>query len=91
MGHTIWVTHMKTTLDIADPILRQARSLAARRNTTLRAVVEQALRDALARERQASNLPKVQTKTFGGNGLQAGLSWDDWGAIRDLAYEGRGS
>jgi hypothetical protein len=82
---------MKTTLDIADSVLRQARRLAARKNTTLKAVVEQALRDTLAKERQASPTSKLRTKTFGGNGLQSGLSWDDWGAIRDLAYEGRGS
>lgn len=91
MGHVIWSTHMKTTLDISDPILKQARSLAARKNTTLRAIVEQALRDTLARERQAVHVVKLRTRTFGGNGLQAGLSWDDWGTIRDLAYEGRGS
>lgn len=82
---------MKTTIDIADPILRQARTLAAKKNTTLKAVVEQALRDALAKERQAPPIAKVETKTFGGSGLQPGLSWDDWGTLRDLAYEGRGS
>ncbi|MBW2245376.1 MAG: DUF2191 domain-containing protein, partial [Deltaproteobacteria bacterium] len=35
---------MKTTIDIADSILEQARDLAARQGTTLRALVEEGLR-----------------------------------------------
>lgn len=91
MGRMIWFTHMKTTLDIADPILRQTRALAAKKNTTLKALVEQALRETLAKERQAPPIAKLETRVFGGTGLQPGLSWDDWGTLRDLAYEGRGS
>jgi hypothetical protein len=82
---------MKTTIDIADPILREAKRLAARRNTTLREVVEQALRDAIAKERQGPQKIVVHTRTFAGRGLQPGLSWDNWAALRDLTYEGRGA
>ena len=82
---------MKTTIEIADAILRRAKQLAARRNTTLRDVIESALRDALERETPSARVREVRTHTFGGNGLQAGLSWEDWSAIRDLAYEGRGA
>jgi hypothetical protein len=32
---------MKTTVDISDPLLREARKIAARERTTLRALVEQ--------------------------------------------------
>jgi len=35
---------MKTTLDIPEPLLRDARMLAAREGTTLKALVEQGLR-----------------------------------------------
>ena len=38
------VTHMKTTLDLPDDLLIEAKTLAARRKTTLKAVVESALR-----------------------------------------------
>lgn len=38
------VTHMKTTLDLDDELLIEAKSLAARRKTTLKAIVERALR-----------------------------------------------
>jgi hypothetical protein len=39
---------MKTTLNLADEVLRQAKTRAAERGTTLTSFVEEALRDALA-------------------------------------------
>jgi hypothetical protein len=86
----IWVTHMKTTVDIDDRLLQRAKALAVRRGTTLRDVVESALRAELATERAQPRRSPIRTKTFGGNGLQPGLEWDDWGTLRTLAYEGRG-
>lgn len=82
---------MKTTIDIADGLLARAKRLAARRHTTLKTIVEEALREAL--RRQATPPPPVDlvTHTFRGRGLQRGLSWDDWNALRDLAYEDRGA
>jgi hypothetical protein len=82
---------MKTTIDIADPLLRRAQRLAARRNTTLRAIVEQALRETLEREARPKTKVRLRIHTFRGKGLQKGLSWGAWSAIRDLAYEGRGA
>jgi hypothetical protein len=83
---------MKTTVDIADALLRQARRLAAKRGTTLRALIESGLRLELERE-SASSTEKfeMKTHTFRGRGLQSGASWGDWETLRDLAYEGRGS
>jgi predicted transcriptional regulator len=82
---------MKTTIEISDAILKRAKQLAARRNTTLRELIETALRDALERELPSARSREVRTHTFRGNGLQSGLSWDEWSTIRDLAYEGRGA
>lgn len=89
---TIWLTHMKTTIDIADPLLKRAKRLAARRGTTLRVVVEEALREKLATESELGAPSQgVDTHTVRGRGLQAGLSWEDVRTLRDLAYEGRGT
>lgn len=38
------LTHMKTTLDLPDDLLIEAKAVAARRRTTLKAIVEHALR-----------------------------------------------
>lgn len=47
-GWLIWVTHMKTTLDIDDRLLARAKRHASAHGMTLRAVVEEALRARLA-------------------------------------------
>ena len=39
---------MKTTIEISDPLLREARKLAAREGVTLRALVERGLRRVVA-------------------------------------------
>ena len=82
---------MKTTIDIADPILKRAKRLAARREITLKELVEAALRDVLDREGISTGSATVRTPTFKGSGLRPGLTWEDWGTIRDLGYEGRGT
>ncbi len=81
---------MKTTVEIPDALLRQVKRLAARRGTTLKVIIEEALRDTLAREAGAETAVELRTHVVHGRGLQRGLSWDDFAALRDLAYEGRG-
>ena len=43
------VTHMKTTIEIADDLLTRSREFARERGLTLRALVEEGLALALAR------------------------------------------
>jgi hypothetical protein len=80
---------MKTTLDISDPLLRDARKIAAQEGTTLRALVEQGLRQVVTakKRRSAFSLRKV---TFRGRGLRPELREAGWERIRDLVYEDRG-
>ena len=87
VGLGVW--HMKTTLDISDPLLREARKIAARERTTLRALVEQGLRKIIA-ERKNAHPFRLRKVTFNGQGLVPELSDADWDKIRYLAYEGRG-
>lgn len=81
---------MKTTLDIADPLLREARKLAAREGTTLRALVERGLRQVVA-EKMRSKTFRLRKASFKGEGLRPELRDAEWERLRDLAYEGRGS
>jgi hypothetical protein len=84
-----WIWNMKTTLDLPDPLLREARKIAVRERTTLRALVEQGLRKIIS-ERKAVRPFRLRKVTFKGQGLVPELRDADWDKIRDLAYEGRG-
>ena len=81
---------MKTTLDIADPLLREARKIAARERTTLRALVERGLRHVVA-EKQRQTKFQLRKASFKGRGLRNDLADAGWERLRDIAYEGRGS
>lgn len=81
--------HMKTTIDIADPILDQAKKLAAREGTTLKVLVELGLGKILA-ERRLKPSFRLRDASFGGQGLQPGVAGLSWDRIRELSYEGRG-
>jgi hypothetical protein len=83
-------THMKTTIDISDPLLEQAKRLAARRGVTLKALMEQGLRRVIADKKQDEAYRFVPV-TFKGNGMQPGLQAKGWEAVRDIIYEGRGA
>jgi hypothetical protein len=80
---------MKTTLNISDPLLREARKIATRDRTTLRDLVEQGLRRVVA-ERKTGNTFRLRKVTFKGEGLVPELRDADWDKIRELSYEGRG-
>lgn len=81
---------MKTTIEIADPLMREARKVAADQGTTLRALVEQGLRRVID-ERKEKPPFKLQLVTSGGQGLRPELKNAGWDEIRDLIYEGHGA
>jgi hypothetical protein len=81
---------MKTTVEIADPLLREARKVAAREGVTLRALIERGLRGIVAETKPAAPF-KLRRASFKGKGLRSHVRGATWSAIRDLAYEGRGS
>jgi Uncharacterized protein conserved in bacteria (DUF2191). len=90
-GFTDMGTHMKTTIDISDVLFQQAKRLASERKTTLRAILESALRNYLSDEkRPGQKTIRLRKHTFRGKGIQRGLEEENWAEIRKRAYEGRG-
>ncbi len=81
---------MKTTVDIPDGLLDEARKIAAKEGRPVRALVEEGLRKVLA-ERKRTTAFRLRKVTFKGQGLQPGLASATWERIRDTAYEGRGA
>ena len=82
---------MKTTVDIPDPLLAEARRAADRESTTLKALVEAGLRRVLADRREKSTPFQLRDARFRGEGLQPGVVSGDWQSIREAIYEGRGA
>lgn len=83
-------THMKTTIDIADSLLQQAKLVAAAEGTTVRELVEVGLRTVL-HQRQERSVPfELKRASFKGKGLQAAVEGLGWDELRELAYQGRG-
>ena len=83
------VAHMKTTIEITDALLIEAKRLAAREGITVRTLVEQGLRQAIRERRKRAEF-RLRKATFRGEGLQPGVAERGWERVRELAYEGRG-
>ena len=81
-------SHMKTTIQIADSILEEARKLARRERTSLKALVEEGLRRIISERKQRTDF-RLRKAHFKGNGLQAHLKGESWDRIREISYEGR--
>ena len=82
----VWVC-VKTTVEIADSLLEEARSMANKRGVTLRQLIEDGLRQVLRDSRVAAPAFRLKDGSFKGKGLREDLTWTQ---IRDIIYEGRG-
>ena len=80
---------MKTTIDIADPLLEKARRVAAREGTTVKALVEAGLRRVIEDQEQRGKF-RLRRASFKGRGLQPAAQGVSWDRLREMAYEGRG-
>ena len=81
---------MKTTIEIQSELLRKAKETARREGTTLRALVEEGLRSAMASRAKPRRRKKFRMVTFKGDGLQPGIDFSNWEQIRSIIYEGHG-
>ena len=80
---------MKTTVEIATPVLKAAKRLAAQEGTTLRELVEQGLRRVLEEHEHHAEFV-LRDSSFAGSGLQPEFRGAAWDEIRDAAYRERG-
>ncbi len=74
---------MRTTLDINDRLLKEAKGYAASRGQSLKALVEDALRQRLHARAGKRPLASV-IPTFSGKGLQPGVDLTDSAALLEL-------
>lgn len=79
---------MKTTVEISDALLEEAKRVAARESSTLRELIEEGLRRSID-ERGKRKSFRLRRASYRGKGLQPGVS-SEWAELREAAYEGRG-
>ena len=66
---------MRTTVNLDDQLLRDAKLLAQQTGRTLTAVIEDALRERLARRHAAAACGTTRLPTVTGHGPLPGLIW----------------
>jgi hypothetical protein len=87
----IWLTHMKTTVEIAEDLFTRTREVALREGTTLRNLIEEGLRIALARREQRTSSYQWPDLSVSGEGLAPEVGEGAWEPLRDRIYTGRGA
>ena len=78
---------MKTSINLDDDLLAKAEVYAATTGKTVTAVVEEALREMLARRVVQRKRPWVSLKTVKGNGVRPGIDLDDSASLLDKMEE----
>ena len=80
---------MKTTVEITDALLDEAKRVASRESSTLRELIEEGLRRSLDERRKKKGF-RLRRASFRGKGLQPGVS-PEWDRLREAVYAGRGA
>jgi hypothetical protein len=75
---------MRTTLRLDERLLVETKKVAMETGRTMTAVIEDALRQMLAQQKQLAERPPVYLTTVDGEGLQPGVDLDDSAALLDL-------
>jgi predicted transcriptional regulator len=75
---------MRTTVRLDDRLLAEVKKYAAESGRTLTSVLEDALRETLARRQPRVKRRVVRLKTVKGDGLQPGVHLDDAASLLDL-------
>ena len=75
---------MRTAIRLDDALLDEARRAAVEHGTTLTAIIEESLRERLARSRAATHRRHTRLPTTGGGGTLPGIDLDDSASLLDV-------
>lgn len=80
---------MRTTVRIDKQVLGEAKRLAAETGHTLTAVIEESLKETLARRKKSKGSAPVKLTLYGGEGVFPGVDLDDTAALLDAMEHSR--
>ncbi len=75
---------MRTTINLPDELILQAKKAALEADTTLTEIIGDALRVALAKPRRKTPQKDFKLITYGKGGVHPGVDLDDTSALLDL-------
>ena len=81
---------MKTTVELPDELIKQARRVARQEGASLRALVEEGLQRSLEARRQAARR-RLDFPSYGGSGLTDEFQNAPWVRFRDEIYREHGA
>lgn len=74
---------------LPENLMRDVKKLAADTDRTLTAVIEDALREVLARGREGASVAPVRLPADGEGGLRPGVDLDDRRALQEILDRGK--
>ena len=78
---------MRTTVDLDDELLAQLKARAAEQRRSMTSLVEDAIRQMLARSERPAKRRRIRLKTVGGDGVMPGVDLSDNAALLDVMEE----
>ena len=75
---------MRTTIDLPDDLMAQIKKLAAASHSTVTALIEDTLRESLARRGRSQRSGRVPLPTYGKKGPLPGVDLDDTASLLDV-------
>ncbi len=75
---------MRTTIRLPDDLLRRAKKLAIDTDRSLTRLIEESLREALARAESPPARRPERLTTFGRGGVRRGVDLNDGRGLRDI-------
>ncbi len=79
------VSNMKTTVELPDALLAEARALAASSGLTLRELIEEGLRHSLQKRKTRKRF-RLEDGSFGSGPMRPEFADAPWEKIRDAIY-----
>ena len=80
----------KTTIRLDDDLVAEVKEQAALRGLSLSSLIEEALREMLARQQRSEGRPPVRLTTVSGYGLMPGVDLDDSAGLLQLMDDAGG-